>query len=378
MEKSKKIALFTCHDDPNYGSMLQAYALGVAIKKLGHHVEYITYRVYPKQNKFMKFVKYIVKSCLRITGIRKEENPFNFFYTKPFFSTLDAFTSFHKKYIPATSKIYYSNTISKELKLKEYGNYIVGSDQLWSPFTYECDCRHPYFLDFADFPVRNSYGTSLGTTHFSDEYKQILKDKLAAFKHISCRELSNSTMLTKLLGRPVEHVLDPTLLLSLSDWDNIAKEPMIDGNYILAYILGEKDTITKFANYLGEVKSLPVYFIATIPKYLSYRNVLTGIGPDAFIGLIKNARYVVTDSYHGCLFCINYHIQFYAFSKRTGSINDQDNIRIIEFLQSLQLEDRFQDESHAKILPDHEYSKVEQLLLQKREASISYLEKCLQ
>lgn len=378
MEKSKKIALFTCHDDLNYGSMLQAYALGVVIKKLGYHAEYITYRVYPKQNKVIKFFKYIVKSCLKLAGIRIEKNPFDFFYTKPFSSTLEAFKSFHKQYIPASSKIFYSNTISKELDLKEYGSFIVGSDQLWSPFTYECDCRHPYFLDFADFPTRNSYGTSLGTTHLSDEYKQLLTNKLSTFNHISCRERSNSAMLTQLLGRPVENVLDPTLLLSSSEWNDIAKEPIIDGDYILAYILGEKNTITEFANHLGEVKSMPVHYIATRPKYLGYKNVLKGIGPDAFIGLIKNARYVVTDSYHGCLFCINYHIQFYAFNKRTGSINEQDNIRIFEFLQSLQLEDRFQDDSHVTILPDHDYKKTKQLLHQKREASIAYLSKCLQ
>lgn len=378
MEKNKKIALFTCHEDLNYGSMLQAYALVTAIRKLGYDAEYITYRIYARQNRFVKYLKRLAKSFLSATGLRKERNPFQFFNTKAFAATKAAFQEFHRQWIPASLKVYYSNTITSELDPEEYSTFIVGSDQLWSPLLYACDSRIPYFLDFAELPSRSSYATSLGTSNIPEEYKLILKEKLSAFDNISCRETFNTKMLSDLLNRNVSHVLDPTLLLSVEDWNKVATEPPVKGDYILAYILGEKDSITEFAHSLGQQKRLPVYFIVTQPKYLSYSNALTGIGPDAFIGLVKNARFVVTDSYHGCLFCIIFGTQFFAFSKREGSVDTQDNIRILEILQVLGLEDRFWDDTRQTPLHDCNFQQAHEKIADKRQTSIKYLSGCLQ
>lgn len=377
MERKKKIALFSCHEDPNYGSMLQAYALATAIKRMGYDAEYITYRTYPKQSLLFKCIKRTIKEFLLRTGLMKDHNPFHFFNTQEFSSTIKAFREFHKKYIPSSIRIYHSNTIGSELPLVEYSTYIVGSDQLWSPLNYECDSRIPYFLDFTELPSRSSYATSLGTTILSDRYKDLLKEKLSVFDHLSCREKSNTEMLTQLLGQPVEEVLDPTLLLTTEDWDQIAIDTTIANRYVLAYILGEKNTLVDFAERLGKTLAIPVYYIATRPKHLNHKNVLTGIGPDAFIGLLKKATYVVTDSFHGCLFCINYKVQFYAFSKREGNLNSQDNIRIVEFLQSLHLEDRFQDDTHATLIQDCDYELPHHILNKKRETSLAYLSLCL-
>ena len=236
----------------------------------------------------------------------------------------------------------------------------------------------PYFLDFAALPSRSSYATSLGTSNIPEEYKLILKEKLSAFDNISCRETFNTKMLSDLLNRNVSHVLDPTLLLSVEDWNKVATEPPVKGDYILAYILGEKDSVTEFAHSLGQQKRLPVYFIVTQPKYLSYSNALTGIGPDAFIGLVKNARFVVTDSYHGCLFCIIFGTQFFAFSKREGSVDTQDNIRILEILQVLGLEDRFWDDTRQTPLRDCNFQQAHEKIADKRQTSLKYLSGCLQ
>ena len=217
-----------------------------------------------------------------------------------------------------------------------------------------------------------------GLEDIPEEYKLMLKEKLSAFDNISCRETFNTKMLSDLLNRNVSHVLDPTLLLSAEDWNKVATEPPVKGDYILAYILGEKDSVTEFAHSLGQQKRLPVYFIVTQPKYLSYSNALTGIGPDAFIGLVKNARFVVTDSYHGCLFCIIFGTQFFAFSKREGSVDTQDNIRILEILQVLGLEDRFWDDTRQTPLHDCNFQQAHEKIADKRQTSLKYLSGCLQ
>ena len=371
MEAQKKIALFTCHEDPNYGSMLQAFALAAAITSLGYKAEYITYRDYPLRSWPIRFAKRIIKSL----GLNTAQHEFSFFETPAFASTMNAFMKFHDTYIPASQKVFYSNTIKELNILNEYDNFIVGSDQTWSPHLY--NERIPYFLDFTNLSKRNAYAPSMGTTTIPDKYKQLLKLKLSTFNHISCREQTNCKMLSSLLGREVRHVLDPTLLLTSKEWDKVSVAPKIEGEYILAYILGEKDFIASFAEQLGKTQNMPVYYIVTRPKHLNHPYILTGVGPDDFVGLVKHAKYVVTDSFHGCLFCINYNRQFYAFSKRNGANNFQDNIRILEFLQLLHLEKRFMDDNNTNLQEDVDYEKVNRRLDIMRRDSFEYLSQCL-
>lgn len=377
MQKSnKKIAIFTCHNDPNYGSMLQAYALVEAIRKLGIEAEYISYNTGNEpRTGVLRLLADIKHTLQNLMGKKKAVSEFDFFNSPEFKSTMDAFRRFHTSYIPCSQVEYYYNTIGSKLNINQYDNYIVGSDQSWSPNLYSV--RKPYFLDIAEFSPKNAYAPSMGTTVFSDEYKKILKDKLSSFNHLSCREGVNSRMLSELLDKNVEHVLDPTLLLTPSDWNKIATQPKIQGEYVLAYILGEKDTVVSFAENVANKKGLPLYFIVTRPKYLSMQNALTGVGPDDFVGLIKNATCVITDSYHGCLFCINYNREFYAFSKRVGDMNQLDNIRILEMLNGIGLENRLLDDREAEMLPSIDFINVNCIINEKRDKSIAYLNKCL-
>lgn len=372
MEISKKIALFTCHEDPNYGSMLQAYALAEAIKSLGKTPEYITYHSYPRQTWFLRMAKMFIKRL----GLWRRSHEFSFFETPSFATTMAAFKKFHDKYIPCSEEEFYSNTIQNITNDDIYENYIVGSDQSWSPYLY--DVKKPYFLDFSDLSKRNAYAPSLGTTTITDEYKQLLKQKLVMFDHLSCREKINSDMLSSLIGKEVVNVLDPTLLLMPKEWDKLCTHSLVKKEYILAYILGEKDSIVNFAENLGKEKHLPVYYIATRPCHLNHTKTLTGIGPDDFVGLIKNASYVVTDSYHGCLFSINYNVQFYAFSKHEGNIDDHDNARILEFLSFLHIEQRFQGDTQPAILKDVEYEVANSIINTMRKKSFAYLKRCIE
>lgn len=374
-----KIALFTCHRDPNYGSMLQAYALYKALQKMGFDSEYIDYTISNDPNLPLRKIKRKIKWPLRrlrdLVYPTKPTGEFGFLKTKEFADLITAYKKFHMQYIPVSTKKYYSDTIRMKFDVSSYDNYIVGSDQTWSPILY--NPKAPYFLDLCDFPRKNSYAPSFGTVDIPEFYISILKQKLKSFDNISCRELVNSIKLSQLLDRKVNHVLDPTLLLSQKDWDEIAKKPVINGDYVLAYILGEKDCVINFAERLGRKYNLPVYYIVTRPKYLCMQNSLNGVGPADWIGLIKGARYIVTDSYHGCLFSVNYCKDFYAFSKRDGGLDNKDNIRIIEFLKMIGLESRFQDGLDSQFLNDIDYNKCNNIIIEKRDESIGYLYNCV-
>ncbi len=377
----KKIALFSCHHDPNYGSMLQAYALAAVINDMGKEAEYINYSTLPDPYTLKRMIRRVLGWPIHIiremVKPQKPQGEFDFFHSQDFKKTMLAYERFHSQYIPVSAKSYHSDTIRKKLDIYSYDIYMVGSDQSWSPHLYRPN--KPYLLDFADLPKRCAYAPSLGTTDIPKDYLNLLKQKLSSFDYISCREATNSKLLTEVLGREVTHVLDPTLLLSNDDWDKVAKTPSIKGDYILAYILGEKDSVIRFAESLGRKKSLPVYYIVTRPKYLSTTNALNGVGPDDWVGLVRGARYVVTDSYHGCLFCINYNVNFYAFSKLEGDLNAQDNARILEFLRIIGLEHRFQDDkANPQILPDIDFSTANKEISSMRQKSLKYLSTCME
>ena len=355
---NKKIALFSCHDDPNYGSMLQAYALVAAIRKLGKDAEYLMYSTDPDPSSFHTIFRRFVKRCLMKLGLYKDNfiSGREYLETKDFEQIMLSFKQFHQKFIPVSNQKYYFDTIKHKLDFDAYQVFVVGSDQTWSPFLYTP--RKPYFLDFAMQYNKCSYAPSLGTISISSEYMALLKEKLSSFHFLSCREKTNAIMLSNLLNRKVEYVLDPTLLLDKNDWDIICKDPCINEPYILAYILGEREDISRFAESLGKKESLPVYYMLTTPTYLNKSHLIKNAGPAEFVGLIKNASYVVTDSFHGSLFSINYNKEFFSFSKKEGGENNVDNVRIKEFLSTIKLTERYNSEIMGRKIDYTEPNKI--------------------
>ena len=213
----------------------------------------------------------------------------------------------------------------------------------------------------------------MGTIHLDSDFKDTLIQELAKFSFASCRERPNCNALTPMIGHKIHYVVDPTLLLTKDDWNTIAIPPLIQGKYILAYILGTKKCISQFAEKIGREKSLPVYYIITRPEYLNKKNALNNVGPSEFLGLIRDAEYVVTDSFHGTIFSINYGVNFYSFNKRNNEDRISDNDRISVFLEELELSDRFRQDDDARISPDINYNNSTIFLNKLRDMSMQYL-----
>lgn len=368
-----KIGLISYHFDPNYGTMLQAYALSHALNKLGVENEYLYYHSTEKKSKLFVFLRALIRKI-----IPAKPSQFDFFYSEDFSLTLKAFHRFHKVYIPTSSKLYYTDTVEDVNCL--YDKFIVGSDQTWSEYMNRSG-NTANFLNFVtDNSKKNSYAPSIGSLTISEEYSKILLKNLQSFEHLSCREKPNCIMLSQLLGKKVEYVLDPTLLLSPEDWNKVATKPSLPvKKYILAYILGEKTCIAEYAESLGKKESLPVYYLLTRPKYLAKDKCLSGVGPAEFIGLVRDAAYVVTDSFHGTAFCINFGVQVYCFTKRipiSGEVFDND--RILLLLSEFGLENRAKEDSDISFERDYDLKKYQEHLNELRISSWQYLKKILE
>lgn len=366
----KKIGLVSYHREANFGTMFQAYALAEVIKQSGKACEYIDYYESLKKPVFYSFIRKLAGQLYHLLRL-PSRGDFGFFDSLEFRDILNAFNSFHSKYIPVSKERYFYNSLNGIED--EYDLFIVGSDQTWS----KAMNMNPYSINFLPFiedhNKKRSYAPSIGTIHINKEFERRLKRELSSFSYISCRERPNCVSLSSLLGKDVYYVLDPTLLLTKSEWLKVAHPFNLTEKFILAYILGSKKCVADFAEKLGKANGLPVYYLITSPEYLDRQNSLSAVGPSEFISIISQAEYVVTDSFHGTIFSINFNRQFYSFAKRESSESSIDNDRISCFLKEVHLENRFKKDDDVHFEADIEFGEVNKIVSQLRKESYNYL-----
>ena len=374
MTNNVNIGLVAPFDEPNYGTVLQAYALQKSLSDRGVNSEYIRFinddrPIYVRL--ILRLIKKIIQRMKLLLGLRGNSlEDFSFFNSKKFAPVTKGYNEFVRNYIKYSDVVFDRNTLRKT---NRYQSCIVGSDQTWSEF--RCRNNDLFFLGCVQNNVRKySYAPSLGTITISSAYAATLKEGLRGFRMVSCREKANAEFLSSLIGCNVKHVLDPTLLLSPIKWNQISDSTLCPTKpYLLAYILGEKNCIFEYAEKVGQELGLPVYYIVTRPSCTQKKNTLYPT-PRQFIALISHASYVVTDSFHGSIFCINYSIDFAAFSKREGDLKSVDNARIIEFLSMLGLENHFLDDNCCIKTPKIDYVAVRNKLSLLQNKSIEYIE----
>lgn len=373
----KKIGLLSVFNEPNYGSMLQAYALSKAISNMGYDNEYISYSPV-RRNGLMRLVIYFIRlvaSIFKIDIVKQTE--YSFWESKQFRCQLNLFNDFCREYIPHSKANYDNRSIYKANS--NYSKYIVGSDQTWSPLvTKDKGCA--MFLDFVDDDEKKfSYAPSIGTLNIPENYKTVLNEKLGRFKFLSCREFHNSLYLKENFHLDVNYVLDPTFLLEKKEWSDLSIPIDVPERYILCYILGTKRCISEYAEKLGREKNIQVFYIVTRPEYVNYKNVLKDVSVQQFLFLLLNASYIVTDSYHGSILSVNFNKNFYCFSKRENK-NGQycDNDRIIDFLNVVGLTNRFISDNEYRDEADIIYDKVNDRIKELRNSSTRYLHNILE
>ena len=259
----KKIGILThYHNTTNYGGMLQAYALCKRINTFGLYgeqiaIDYIeatknldyTLR-YLKIKKLLKPIKPIYRALRNFKNRREIKR--DAILKK---SWEDSFASFNNDWVPHSNRSYTEKNISEAVGI--YDAFIVGSDQVWNPIWY----FEPFFLSFVPKGTpKISYAASISQNQLSDKVKKIYATHLKDFKAISVRESSAVELLSNIAPTKVECVLDPTLLLTKEEWDEVAAERTISQSYAICYFLGNnanmRKVVTDFAkkkkHYIGE------------------------------------------------------------------------------------------------------------------------------
>lgn len=302
--------------EDNYGQLLQCYALQKYLRDLGHAPYLIRY----------KWHSDVIKNPLPIR-ILKALNPvfmYNFLKNKRNKALIKKETSvnsrefddFRKRYI-VQSETYYSSLRQLQENPPSADLYIVGSDQVWNfwnnPVRRFRNIVHAYFLDFGTAETkRSSYAASWGVKSIDSEYIKEISPLLARFDYISVRESSGIELCKQCGAKSVEWTADPTQLLSADLYRSLYNENKLrkpQNKYLLLYILNNKCSIDIQAVYnFAAEKGLDVFYVTgngTVDKYTKFFATI----PE-WLYLIDNAEYVITNSFHCCVFSILFNKQF--------------------------------------------------------------------
>lgn len=322
----KKVGIITFHNALSYGAALQSCATQQFLQKLGIDNEVIDYQCDYINKRYKKIItidkknvpKSLVGSLLRAGNKKKS------------LRLSEKFRKNHMNLSCACTKD------SIKTIADNYSFFITGSDQVFSPTCAGFDTT--YLLDFAKPEQKYSYSASFGTTTLPDDKKADYKRLLSDFGKISVREQSGAELVKTTTGRTAEVNVDPTLLLTSKDWDKIASEDVqIKSPYILVFSVQKPRRIVDYAIKLGKEKNIPVYYLNDMhfPKKNGL-NYLSPVSPSGFVWLIKNAEYVVTNSFHATAFSIIYHKNLVAEYETLGRRNNRSE----ELLNRLGITDR--------------------------------------
>lgn len=331
-----KIAIITLHSVKNYGSVLQAYATQCYFKALGLDAIIIDFRRPWETNTGYWF--YLTDKSIK--SIAR-----NILYFPSKIIQCLKFDKFKKKYLKTTTNTYVS--------LKDFKNnpvdadfFCSGSDQVWNS-GWNCGVIPEYFLNFAPNGVKKiSFASSFGNSKIDANDKKIIKTLLCDYDLITVREAPSVKMLHDEFNLDSYEILDPTLQMNGDFWKEICRsERKIKGNYVLLIQLNRNHKFDEYAkSFCKEKKMRLVRLCLRVDQIVLPGKSVVIPEVNDYIRLIRDAEYVLTDSFHAVSFCLNLEKQFYVYYPEKYAE------RINSILTILQLTDRE--------LIHHDYDKI--------------------
>ena len=270
----------------------------------------------------------------------------------------------------------------KNRTAQDFSAFVVGSDQVWRP-AYNMGRQQKYFLNFAEGSdvIRLAYAASFGLDS-AIEYDEPLLNEcsqlLKQFDGVSVREDSGVDICRDSFGVESIHVLDPTMLLECADYDDLIKSDFSSVSV---------DSLGKLVTYILDASSDKDAFIDNACKSLNserfeisarrYNGMTVNLKQaqlapiSHWLKSIRDASYVITDSFHGMVFSILFHKPFVVL------INESRGAaRFISLLKLLGLQSRIASDAQgtlALLQTPINYEVVDEVLRKKREYSLGFL-----
>lgn len=340
-----RIAIITHPLQYNYGGVLQAYALSSVLSRYAETVFVLRHFHYTMKD----FIKWAME------------------YVQPFHK-------FKHRYI--NEKLVSFANLEKWLKEKHIDTVVVGSDQVWrSDFALNNSTFGQFWSGAVPLNLF-AYAASFGTDiwEYTIEQECFLKNEIRKFTNISVREKSGIDLCKRHLNVKAKWVLDPTLLLTEKDYLRfVTLLPNNDSSkHIFAYLLDYNNPLNQ--SVLQEIVDETKWKLQTIRliKNKILKRFYPTLSIPSWLTNLYNAEFVVTDSFHGCVFCILFKKNFIVLENARGG-----NARIESLLDLLGIEKRIIKKVTANIinsLPSIDWKAVDGILDEQREESMSYIE----
>ena len=335
-----RVGILTFHDAQNHGAVLQAYALKKYIKKLGFDVNIVNYH---------------------------HKNIPDGFPRKPNPERWDKFNLFIKELIDFEEKVY---TDERELEKLEFDFWICGSDQIWNTEITR-GFNKGFFLDFNTKGKKISYAVSMGIPKLPEKYETDFKRSLNKFDKISVREESLKEYAQKFTNKTIIKVLDPTLLLEPDEYDKLMLEKSY-GEYVLIYALEPDERLSAIAKQIADEKKARILELNDKRQQNFFCDQISDAGPQEFLTLVKNAKAIITNSFHGTVFSIIFKKEFYTISRLNR------NLRMENILDIVGMRDRLIDKiEDLKNVQVQDYNKAFEKLDLEKEKSQCFLKNAL-
>lgn len=368
------VGIITIHRINNYGSIFQAYALQRVCEDMGYKTEIIDY-CFPNIQHANN--KYITKYDL----LPKEPLVLKLLFCYALWKQHWKISRFVNNYQNLSDNRYNSpeDLISNPPR---YDVYITGSDQLWNPR--HCNGDPAFLLHFApEKALKISYAASFGVKDIPQSLHFLYKKLLDRYSFISVREASGVELVRNIVGKNAIEVLDPTLLLSFNEWNKIASpNRQFKKKYILCYFLNYSYSafpyVDKLAEYMQKQTGYEIIRVARPPQklWISHTHYRVGASPEEFLALVRDAEMILTTSFHGTAFAVNYGKPVFTivqdrFASDSRQVSLMHNLGLDN--QVLSINDVMPD----KIRFSYDIQLVQKRLESLRQRSVDYLKTAL-
>ncbi len=348
----KKIGILTIIDNDNYGNRLQNYAITKIISIFSsttaitlNNREFLNDRKYY----FLRKMKYLNSKDTYSINLKRKMN----------FMEFNNYINFNQK------------ELNPFVKYNNFDFVLCGSDQVWNPNFGRL--RDADLLCFVKPDKRIAFSASFGVNDIPENMKNRVGKALKKFKAISVREDAGKKIVEELTGRTdVEVLVDPTMLLTDKEWDEVSKKPKMlkSDKYILNYFLGDLSDARK-----NEINRVAKENGCKVINILDKESQFYECGPSEFLYLEKHAFLICTDSFHSSVFGILYNTPFLVFEREDNNVSM--NSRLDTLFSKFKLENR---KYKGKISNEDlkcDYTEAYKILEIERDKSIKFLKNAL-
>lgn len=367
----RKIAILTQPLHDNYGGLLQAYALSTVLKKYGDVT--IANRWGGHNNALLKLASKIKQ---QLVGSKQKLS----FQQKEVVSQHTL--AFREKYIPNLSEKLSTQRQMGNFAKQGFDTYVVGSDQCWRP-RYS-PCIENYFLDFVPENksiTRVSYAASFGTSDWEFNEKQTEKCKklIQKFKAVSVREDSGINLCDKYLNKNAVHLVDPTMLLEVEDYNAITKaeEQASSKGDLKVYILDKTDEKQKIIDLVASQKGLTPFEVMPVKRIrqdeIDKIENFVYPSPAAWLQGYQDAKFVIADSFHGTVFSILYNIPFIAIGNKSRGMARFESLLKMFNIENRLLTDFTQEKAQEILNAEINWERVNKVLKNERAKALEFL-----